>query len=300
MNAHFPNHIDGANPSRERTQKCNAQVLHRSYAAIRCADWLLFSVIVCLAAGCATDPSRAPHSFPPPPSEAVRVRLNPVLVVSAISETKSHFAKPYTKGQAVGAGALTGMLAAGEALAQSSQSGIAIPLEIVVLPFGAVVGAIIGSFHGTSKREIIAAEKTLTRAFSDIDFQMALRRELVEAGRKNTQRVFFTVDEAAPALTNGQPGALLEVTVLSAGLAGKGKEGAPLTMFLRIQVRLLNSAAEPPLYSHVWVQTSGARPFAEWAANDSRAFREELGKASRAAAESIIEELFLAYRPPRT
>jgi hypothetical protein len=71
-------------------------------------------------------------------------------------------------------------------------------------------------------------------------------------------------------------------------------------MFLRIQVRLLNSGAELPLYSNIWVQTSGARPFAEWAANDGQAFREELSNASRAAAESIIEELFLANRPPRT
>jgi hypothetical protein len=102
-------------------------------------------------------------------------------------------------------------------------------------------------------------------------------------------------------VTNGcQQGALLEVTALSAGLAGKGKKGAPLTMFLRIQVRLLNSGAELPLYSNIWVQTSGARPFAEWAANDGQAFREELSNASRAAAESIIEELFLANRPPRT
>ena len=259
-------------------------------------SWVTLALVAYLSAGCATDPAQATHPFPPPPTEEVRSSLKHILVVSASSDTRSYFAKPDTTGKAIGKGALLGMATVGEAMGHAS-SGIGVLVVVFALPVGAAVGAISGGMHGTSKEEVVAVEKTLTRAFSEMDFQTAIRRQVVEAGRNNTRREFIS-DELSQATSDGRySDAILEVTVLSAGLAGKGEKGAPLTMFLRVQVRLLKSAAELPLYCNTWVETSGARPFREWGENDGQAFRTELGNASRAVAERIIEELFLAYRP---
>lgn len=301
VNEDMPNLGWITNRARETASLFDAEVRGRIRAALRCAGWLALAFILCLSTGCATGSAPSTQSFPPPPSEEVRAQLNSIRVVSAFAGVRPEFAKPDTKGQAAGKGALAGMAVVGQTIGQGGGSGIAILVEIAALPIGAAVGAISGSLHGTSKAEVVAAEKTLSRVFSEMDFQMAIRREVVEAGRKNTRHVFVTADEVVPALPDGaQTDAILEVTVLSAGLAGKGEKGAPLSVFLRVQVRLLDSPAKPPLYSNIWAQTSGARPFREWAADDGRAFREELANASRKVAESIIEELFLAYRPPKT
>jgi hypothetical protein len=71
-------------------------------------------------------------------------------------------------------------------------------------------------------------------------------------------------------------------------------------MFLRVHVRLLSCPDGARLYEHTWTQTSGARPFKNWAEADAHAFRQELSAASRAVAESIVEEIFLAYRPEQS
>jgi hypothetical protein len=261
-------------------------------------SWAALALAAYLNAGCATDPAQATHPFPPPPTQEVRSSLKQILVVSATSEARSYFAKPDTSGKAAGKGALLGMATVGQAMGHTS-SGIGVLVVVFALPVGAAVGAISGGMHGTSKEEIAAVEKILTRAFSEMDFQTAIRGQVVEAGRKNTRREFI-LNELSPATPDGRhTDAILEVTVLSAGLAGRGEKGAPLTMFLKVQVRLVKSAAEQPIYSNTWVQTSGARPFREWGENDGQAFRKELGNATRAVAESIIEELFLAYRPAR-
>ncbi len=172
-------------------------------------------------------------------------------------------------------------------------------LQVVAMPLGAVVGGVSGGIQGTSKAEIEEAERVLATAFAQLDFQAAVCQEVRDAGRRNTHRAFMLAGEHEGTTVTG-PGSILEVTVVSAGLAGSGEKDAPLEMFLRVQARLLKSLGEPPLYSNTWVQTSGARPFKEWAAGDGGAFRKELPAASRAVAESIVDEIFLAFRPGKS
>jgi hypothetical protein len=257
--------------------------------------WLFFS-------GCAADPAKPTHSFPPPPTEAVRAGLGTIIVESATMETKAHFAKPDSKGEAAAKGALEGMVYVGAAFGHGSASGsLAGPvmlLEIALLPIGAAVGGVAGTFKGTPKAEITEAERVLAGTFAGMDFQSSVGQHVLEAGRSNTRHPFMTADEHAGGPS--QPASILQIAVLSAGLAGRGEKNAPLTMFLKVQVRLLKSSTEPPIYTNIWVQTSGARPFNGWVADEGRVFREELPKASRAVAESIIEEIFLSYRPGKT
>ena len=218
-----------------------------------------------------------------------------MVVQSAGEKTLAQLAKPMTKGQAAAAGALRGMLAAGGGggSASGSAGGAGALVTLAVLPVGALVGGVVGGAQGTPKAEVEAAEKALLKAFAEMNFQETVRREVVSAARKNTRHSVVNADERG---SNSHADSVLEVNVLAAGISGSGEKNAPLAMFLRVRVRLLGMPDRSTLYEHTWVHTSGARPFNDWAAQDARAFRQELSTASRAVAESIVEEIFLAYR----
>jgi len=268
--------------------------------------WLAVSTVALLFAGCAANPAKPTHSFPPPPTEEVRASLGTITVTSARPQTQAYFATPDSKGKAAATGALEGALYATGVAAQGAAAGPeglvgAAVVEIVLLPLGTVVGGVVGWFQGTAPAEVKQAQTILANTFAGLDFQAAVRQQVLEAGRRNTRHAFVPANQSEPATPGSpQPSSILEVTVLSAGLAGKREKDASLAMFLRVQVRLLQSPTGPPLYSNTWVQTSGARPFKQWAADNGRAFREELPAASRAVAENIIEEVFLVYRPGKT
>lgn len=241
---------------------------------------------------CAVNPACSPRHVPPP-SEAVRARLGRVAVQSAETGTLPQLAKPKTKGQAAAAGALDGMLATGRCTgsASGSAAGAAALVQLALLPVGAVAGGVVGRTQGTAKAEVEAAERALLKAFAEMNFQEAVRKEVVRAARRNTRHPIVSGDERG---SDRRPDSVLEVNVLEAGLAGDGKKNAPMSMFLRVRVRLLDGTNGSVLYDNTWVQTSGSRTFKDWAAQDACMFRQELSSASRGVAGNIVEEVFLA------
>jgi hypothetical protein len=242
--------------------------------------WLALCFTGCFLIGCATGLSKSSRRMPPPPTEEVRSRLGTIVVESAVSGSAAEFAKPYTKGQAAAAGALG---VAGECIGSGEVVGV------IFMPIGAGIGAAMGASKGLPKEEVEAAERILLAVFNEMDFQRAVRDQVVQLGRKETRHAFVTG-------ARGGSAAVLQVNVRGAGLAGGPESGAPLAMFLRVHVRLLAPGDRALLYEHEWTHMSGAYTYQEWAAGGGRLFRKHLSVASSAVARSIIEEIFLSYR----
>lgn len=221
-------------------------------------------------------------------TEEARVNLGTVAVQSARFTTQTEVAVPLTPGQAAASVAL--------------QLGLSLALTgdmagVLLMPVGVVVGGVVGGVQGTPKKATEAAETALLKACAELDFQETVRRDVATAIRKNTRH---PVAQAAKPGTKSLPHAhsLLEINVLTAGLSGSQFRDANLSLFLRVQARLMSMPGGAVLYEHTWLHTSGDRTFNEWAVHDARPFRGELSIASRAVAKSIIREIFLA-QPPR-
>jgi hypothetical protein len=87
---------------------------------------------------------------------------------------------------------------------------------------------------------------------------------------------------------------LLELSVLQAGLAGKKYKNSPMTVFLKVQARLVRLSYGQELYRHVWMQTGSKRTYSQWASRDASLFRKELAYACRNVAVQMVREMFLA------
>jgi hypothetical protein len=211
-----------------------------------------------------------------------------VAVQSAQFTTQTELVKPYTPGQAAAAGALQG----GLGLATSGEE-----VGVLLMPVGVMVGGVVGGIHGTPKEATEAAGNELRKACAELDFQETVRKDVIAAMRKQTRHPVIQAGKFGTG-SIARANSLLEVNVQAAGLCGSKYKNARLPLFLRGQVRLLSWPDGAVLYELSWLHTSGNRTFCGWAAQGARPFRRELAIASRALAESIITQIFLAG-PPR-
>jgi hypothetical protein len=239
---------------------------------------ILYLVLV----GCANDPH-----FSPPPTAEVRASLGRVAVQSASSATNAGVEKPYTRGKAAAAGAMEAISGMG------SSGGDFAGIAIVILPIAAVVGGTVGGMHGTPEAEAQAEWQVLSNTCATLDFQRALRRDVIMAMGKYTR---------IPVVQAGQSGVstprtadtLLELSVLQAGLAGKKYHDSPMTVFLKVQARLVRLSDGKELYKHVWLQAGSTKTYSQWASRDAALFRKELAYACRNVAVEMVREMFLA------
>ena len=233
--------------------------------------------------GCGNDPH-----FSPPPTPEVRASLGRVAVQSASSVTHAGVEKPYTPGKAAAAGAMEAISGIG-----SSGGGDYAGVAIVLLPIAAVVGGTVGGMHGTPEAEAQTEWQVLSNTCDTLDFQRALRRDVILAMEKYT-RIPVVHAGKSGVLTQRTADTLLEVSVLQAGLAGRKYKNSPMTVFLKVQARLVRLSDGQELYRHVWMQTGSQRTYSQWANRDALLFRKELAYACRKVAVQMIREMFLA------
>jgi hypothetical protein len=232
--------------------------------------------------GCANDPH-----FSPPPTAEVRAALGRVAVQSASSVTNAGVEKPYTPGKAAAAGAMEAISGMG------SSGGDFAGIAIVILPIAALVGGTVGGMRGTPEAEAQAEWQVLSNACATLDFQRALRRDVIMAMGKYT-RVPVVQAGRSGVSTQRTADTLLELSVLQAGLAGKNFKNSPMTVFLTVQARLVRLSDGQELYKHVWMQTGSKKPYSLWASRDASLFRKELAYACRNVAVQMVREMFLA------
>lgn len=230
-----------------------------------------------ILAGCANDPY-----FSPPPTAEVRAGLGKVAVQSAPSVTHVGVDKPYTPGKAAAAGAMEAIGGIGGSGGGGDLGGI----EIVLVPIAAVVGGTWGGMHGTPEAEAQADWQVLSNACAKLDFQKALRRDVITAIGKYT-RVPVAQRDADT---------LLELSVLEAGLVGERYKDSPLTVFIKVQARLVRLSDSQEVYKHIWTHKGRIHTYEQWAGDDARLFRKELSRVCGEVAVIMVREMFLPKR----
>lgn len=253
------------------------------------SGWLAICLSAAFLTSCANKLANTPFRTPPPPTEEVRARLGTVRVESAGTGTEAEFAKPLTRGEAAAKGAFESSM--GVAQGMSGSGGLGGVVAVAIMPFAAAIGGAASASKGTPEEEIKATESALLGAFSQMDYQRAVRDKVVQFGRKYTRHPFVT--------GAGNGDSVLQLNVVGAGLTGSTNKGAPLAMFLRIHVRLLDSKNGALLYERTFVQSSGAYSFNVWGANGGRLLRNHLPVISGIIAQNIIAEVFLSHRPSK-
>jgi len=246
-----------------------------------CVGLIPYLVLV----GCARDPYLSS-----PPSAEVLSGLGRVAVQSTSSVTNAGVDKPYTRGEAVAAGATDAISGLGGSGGGGDFGGIV----IVLVPFAAVVGGTAGGMHGTPEEEAIAEWQILSDSLAKMDLQTALRRDVTAAIRKHT-RITVAQSGGSGAPSSRAADSLLELSVLKAGLAGKRFENSQLKAFVTVQARLVRLSDESELYRHIWTQTGGECTYYEWASHDGRLFRKELSSACEGVAGVMVREMFHAH-----
>jgi hypothetical protein len=160
---------------------------------------------------------------------------------------------------------------------------------------GALVGTVQGAVTAESASRVEAAEAALEAAMADLSVQTTLRDHVLQAARERSSLSFFAVDDGEP----GAVDAVVEVRVSAISLAGQGSVNPPMTLLMAAPVRVFRTADGAQLYAETFEYKSlGARTFVEWAADDSRAFREEVDRGARSLADDIVR-LLLPPAPSR-
>ena len=278
----------------------NAPMAHRGMRVRR----LVPGLIAALFAGCALAPYR-------PPSEEIRAQIGTVGVISPRVSPKVSVEAP-TGGKGTGAAKGAG-LGAGYTLRGGAYGGVVsggpfglalgLALGIGLAPVGALVGGVYGAAVAEPASAVQEAERALTKAVAERNLQEAIRDLVLEVVRRETGDQFVSLAEHDPPASEG-PGTILEVSVAALGLAGPVGVNPPLALVVEGCARLIRNEdgaelyALPPSGTHPLVFVSPSRKFVEWAEQDARLFREELGRAYTTLAEKIVEELFLVYRLP--
>ncbi len=173
-------------------------------------------------------------------------------------------------------------------------SGAGAVATLVLLPVGALVGAIHGADKGLPEEEKEKADAALRQAITDIMGRETMRERLVEAGRRQTDYSFVMLEgQELPETTDIDT--VLEVSVQSFGLQGEGVN-PPLIFFFDVQTRLARAVDGEEIQRDTFQYHSMVkRSFTEWAINDARHFREEFDRGCECLAERIVDVLFLIY-----
>jgi len=245
--------------------------------------------------------------LPPPPSEEVRARLGTIGIVSGRFVPEADFRRP-AKGEAAlrNAGRWAGQWA-GAALTPIGGPDplsllIRAALLVVGTPFAAGAGAIAGAVNAPSGAEVSEFETALKSAFADLGIQPLIRDGVLGAARQTRDRVVLAADHGPSrpedegdnyrALAHRRIDTVLEVSVLALDMVGETAYDPP-ALLIRLRTRLVRVADGTTLYTHRIRYLGPSRIMEEWITDGARSFRDEVTRACRILADTIVDEVFL-------
>ena len=244
----------------------------------------------------------APMQLPPPPADSVRNAIGTVGVVSGGAPIDIPAVPPARLGRAAAAGAQFGIRAG----AFNPNAALAAPITV---PAGALIGVAIYAARRPSDAELAASTVALERLFDGFDVQEHLRAQVVRFARDHARRPALAL--ATPpasgrgeATTDGRSeavdvDALLEVVADRVVLEQVWDFASDVGLVLVARARLIGGRDRRELYATSLTYRAGARPLAEWTADDCRALRAQILGATEALAERIVHEVFLVEEVPR-
>ncbi len=241
------------------------------------------------------------------PSEEVRAHLGTIGVVSRNVAPEAALESP-TSGKVKGA--IQGVGVALITLPPGPGPGIL--LWIAFLPVAVLGGSIYGAVAAEPASKVRETGQALKAALADLPTDETMRDLVLQFAREQTShRVVALAGGRADVsggnyrtLTSEGIDTVLEISVRAIGFVGLSEVSPPLSLIVEACARLVRVAdgmelhALPPAGSVALAFATPAYKFIEWGAADARLFREALGRAYPALAETVVEELFLVRRLP--
>lgn len=276
---------------------------------------VLLSVVLATQFGCAYLPT-APY-----PTEQDRRQLGTVGVV-VTRATPAEFSSPTqskTEGAATGAAAmaaaagggavgavLPACMAGGPIWGAACAAGLG--AAAVITGIGAAVGGVLGAEAAPSEETVKALETAVNAALTDAKIDEAVRSHIVAYGRQELARRLVEVGPTELPLADGLPAyrpltdqgidSVLEISEVRIWLAGGAPFDPTLTLQVMARAKLLRLPGRKVISEQPYAgYASPPRTFAQWGADNARAFREGLDQAFQVLAEWIVDELFLLHAP---
>ena len=250
-----------------------------------------------------------------PISEEERATLGGVIAVTHAQYSPETKFETFAKGKASGAaqGAADGFLTAAGQMGHCGGDFCAIAALFWIATagtVGAVYGAVTGYQEALPAEEAERIEQSTRRLLESLSFQQQMADRLARMTQRKTVKSVVQPAAMGPArsgencdygrLKNRSVSSVLEVAVREIRLETppKGVEfdrkDPPLYLVIRIDARLQRLSDGKILYNPTSLQV-GARSFrkAEWEADNSRRFLEQVDLALNALAEKIVDDVFL-------
>ena len=250
-----------------------------------------------------------------PISEEERATLGGVIAVTHAQYSPETKFETFAKGKASGAaqGAADGFLTAAGQMGHCGGDFCAIAALFWIATagtVGAVYGAVTGYQEALPAEEAERIEQSTRRLLESLSFQQQMADRLARMTQRKTVKSVVQPAAMGPArsgencdygrLKNRSVSSVLEVAVREIRLETppKGVEfdrkDPPLYLVIRIDARLQRLSDGKIQYNPTSLQV-GARSFrkAEWEADNSRRFLEQVDLALNALAEKIVDDVFL-------
>jgi len=254
--------------------------------------------------GCATNPSRHYDERSSKKRSPVAYR---VAVISIPTEPEIALRKPWgkVKGTFIGIGkgaleALNDTLEGFENGASGDAEVEFIALTVVYTiagPIYMINGGIEGARQGLPGDEIEDTAAIIGQAIEDTGIQTLMRDKV--ALKLSTSGTVLSVTPINEVPEGGYTSlralgydTVLELSVISTGLTGGDGADPPLMFFMDARARLINTEDVSVRFDKVFRYGNGQMTFGQWAEDNAREFRNELGRAVEYIASHAVDKAF--------
>lgn len=248
--------------------------------------------------------------------DEIRATLGTIGVAAGRYEPEAEFRVPARgkkggagRGAAIGAAIGAGIVASlGEGCV-----GMGCGVFALALPPAAFLGAVAGGINGMAKAEdaavVDAARVQLDRAASEAktQAQVEIRDRVFRGASAKTDRNFVLLTEQGPLTADAKPSyqalvgqdidTVLELRVMTLGLAGEWAVNPRTAPEVSVQIRLVRVRDDEEIYANTFgccaAQGGRQRKFPYWAREGAKPFRGELKTVYRRLARDIVWEMFL-------
>lgn len=246
---------------------------------------------IVLLAGCATQKIRLEPAEPvvraqvAPPTQELRAGLGRIAVVAV---------RPSTGPNASGLPGVSTGAGAGAAIGAITPVAISDGYGIVLMPLGALVGAIVGAATSHSEAEISQAQRSIAAALTETDVTGRIRADMVATAPHGA--TLEAVDTAMPTGFDQ----VLEVEVRSIGFtssSGDFSYDPDVTTWVIARTRVRRTTDDACLYERLWLYRSPEQAYFTLAAANAQVMRTELQTAAVRLAARMADDLFVATQP---
>jgi len=242
-----------------------------------------------LLAGCGTQEMRLEPEAPTvraqvaPPTQELRAGLGRIAVVAVRPSRGPDASGLPSVGTGAGPGAAIGTVAAFE-----------VPwVGILLMPLGALGGAIAGSAVSHSEAEISQAQRSIAAALTQTDVTGRIRADMVATAPHD--QTLEAVDTAMPTGFDH----VLEVEVRSIGFTSSsgGTYDPDVTTWVIARTRVRRTTDDACVYERLWLYRSPEQAYFSLAAANAQLMRTELQTAAERLAARMADDLFVATQP---